>query len=152
MRKGQDNENLIEIDIKKIIPTPMEYALIVGNETKMFVISVGLDVGAAISMFINDIKKPRPLTHDLIGNIFLGLGIKVDKVVINDLKENTFYARLFLLEENELGKKIIEIDARPSDCIAIAKQQGCSLFVTREVFDAVEDASNLFRQEEGPEE
>jgi len=148
---GSDKDGLIQVEVRKIIPTPMEYALIVGNDEKVFVISVGLDVGAAISMFMNEIKKPRPLTHDLIGNIFLGLGISVDKVVINDLKDNTFYARLFLKEQNELGKKIIEIDARPSDCIAIAKQQGCEIYVTQEVFDLVEDASNLFKQE-GPEE
>lgn len=142
------NNNLIEIDVKKIIPTPLEYALIVGNDSKVFVISVGLDVGAAISMFINKVQKPRPLTHDLIGNIFMGLGVSVEKVIINDLKDNTFYARLMLREENELGKKIIEIDARPSDCIAIAKQQGSKIFVTKAVFDAVEDASKLFRPEE----
>lgn len=145
---GGANNNLIEVDVKKIIPTPLEYALIVGNDTKVFVISVGLDVGAAISMFINKVQKPRPLTHDLIGNIFLGLGVVVEKVIINDLKDNTFYARLLLKEENELGKKIIEIDARPSDCIAIAKQQGAKIYVTKSVFDAVEDATKLFRPEE----
>lgn len=154
---SENNKDLVLVDIKKIVPTPMEYAILIGNEEKCFIISVGLDVGAAISMFVNHIEKPRPLTHDLIGNIFLGLGIAVDKVVVNDLKENTFYARLLLKEENELGKKIIEIDARPSDCIAIAKQQNCPIYVTRQVFDAVDDATNLFKPEgesesEGEEE
>lgn len=143
---SENNDDLVLVDIQKIVPTPMEYAILMGNEEKSFIISVGLDVGAAISMFVNHIEKPRPLTHDLIGNIFLGLGIAVDKVVVNDLKDNTFYARLLLKEENELGKKIIEIDARPSDCIAIAKQQDCPIYVTRKVFESVDDASNLFQQ------
>ncbi len=154
MRMGSENNNedMVLVDIKKIVPTPMEYAILIGNEEKSFIISVGLDVGAAISMFVNHIDKPRPLTHDLIGNIFMGLGIAVDKVVVNDLKDNTFYARLILKEENELGKKIIEIDARPSDCLAIAKQQDCPIYVSREVFDNVDDASNLFQQSDDEEE
>ena len=65
-------------------------------------------------------KKERPLTHDLIGRILLGLGARIDHVVINDSRERTFYARIFLRMENELGKKIVEIDARPSDSIVLA--------------------------------
>jgi len=65
-------------------------------------------------------RRSRPLTHDLIGHIFNGLGTTVERVVINDLKNSTYFARLILRTENELGKKILEIDARPSDCIALA--------------------------------
>jgi hypothetical protein len=88
-------------------------------------------------MFIEDVEKPRPLTHDLIGNILNGLGATVVRVVINDLRDNTYFARLLLKEENELGKKIVEIDSRPSDCMAIAKMKKCPMFVTRKVFDVV---------------
>lgn len=132
-------DNLIEVQVKKIIPTPAEFALFMGNEEKSFVIAVGPDVGAAIMMFLDGTKKPRPLTHDLIGNIFLGLGVTVEKVVIAELKDNTFYARLILKEENELRRKIVEVDARPSDCIALALQQKAKIFVTRQVFDSVEN-------------
>ncbi len=133
--------DLVEVEIKKVIPTPLEFAVFLGNESKTFVIAVGPDVGTAILMFMEGTKKPRPLTHDLIGSIFLGLGVHVDRVVITDLRDNTFYARLFLKEQNELGKKIIEIDARPSDCIAIAKQQGAKIFVSHKVFELVENVS-----------
>lgn len=135
------NNDLIEVEIKKIIPTPLEFAVFIGNDVKTFVIAVGPDVGTAILMFMEGTKKPRPLTHDLIGSIFMGLGVKVDRVVITELKDNTFYARLFIKEENELGRKIIEIDARPSDCLAIAKQQGTKIFVTKKVFDVVENVA-----------
>ena len=137
---GSTNE-LIEVEIKKVIPTPLEFAVFLGNDAKTFVIAVGPDVGTAILMFMEGTKKPRPLTHDLIGSIFMGLGVRVERVVITELKDNTFYARLFLKEENELGRNIVEIDARPSDCIAIAKQQGTKIYVTRKVFDAVENVA-----------
>ena len=66
-------------------------------------------------------KKERPLTHDLVANILRALGAKIERAIVNDLKLGTYYARLVLIVENELKqKKIIEIDARPSDCIAMA--------------------------------
>lgn len=144
------NNGLIEVRLRGIEVTPMEYVLFLGNKIKTFAIFVGPDVGSAIVMFQKAIKKPRPLTHDLIGNIFLGLGVKIDKVVINELKDNTFYARLFIREENELGRKIIEVDARPSDSIAIALQQKARIFVAPEVFNRVEDVSKLLKEKKEP--
>ncbi|HRZ87820.1 MAG TPA: bifunctional nuclease family protein [bacterium] len=131
--------SLIEVKVKRIIPTPLEFAIFLGNGEKTFVIAVGADVGSAIMMFIDGTKKQRPLTHDLIGNIFLGLGVTVEKVVISELCDSTFYARLILKEQNELRKKIVEVDARPSDCIALALQQKAPIYVTRQVFDIVEN-------------
>ena len=82
---------------------------------------VDRSVGAAITMFMQGTQKERPLTHDLLANILRALGAKIDRAIVNDLKLGTYYARLVLSMENELKqKKIIEIDARPSDCIAMA--------------------------------
>ena len=97
-------------------------------------------------MFINDTPKERPLTHDLIGHLMAALGAKVERVIINDLKSETYFARLILSAENELfEKKIIELDGRPSDCIALAIQQKAPLYVSREVWDEVEDRSDVLR-------
>jgi uncharacterized protein len=136
-------KELIEVDIKKILPSPTGCALCIGNKEKTFVIYVGPNEGAAILMVLEGIKKTRPLTHDLICNIFRGFGINVDYIVINDLKDNTFFARIILREENDLGKNIVEIDGRPSDCIAIAKNFSSKIFVTKDVFEKVEDVSHL---------
>ena len=135
------------VEVVKVLPSPTGCAVCLGNEEKTFVIYVGPSEGAAILMTLEGIKKSRPLTHDLIHNIFKGLGIKVEYTVINDLKENTYYARLMLREENSLGKNILEVDARPSDCIAIAKQQGAPIFVKNEVFERVENVSNLLNKD-----
>jgi bifunctional DNase/RNase len=76
----------------------------------------------------------------------------VERVIINDLKSETYFARLILSAENELfEKKIIELDGRPSDCIALAIQQKAPLYVSREVWDEVEDRSDVLKQIEESE-
>lgn len=139
------NNGLIEVQLKGIEAAPLECTLFLGNDKKVFSIYIGPDVGSAILMQYQGVDKPRPLTHDLISNIFMGLGAKVEKVVINDLKNSTFYARLFIREENELGKKIIEVDARPSDSIALAMQQKARIFVLPDIFNRVEDVSEYLK-------
>jgi bifunctional DNase/RNase len=77
--------------------------------------------------------KERPLAHDLLANILRALGAKIERVIVNDLKRTTYFARLVLSAENESQqKKIIEIDARPSDCIAMATQQRAPIYVSLE--------------------
>jgi len=131
------DDDLIAVDVKKIALTNMYCALVVGNDEREFPIYIEPSIGAVIKMFIEGVEKIRPLTHDLVGHILTGLNATVERVVINDLRDNTYFARLFLKEENELGKKIIEIDGRPSDCIAIAKMKNANIYVTRKVFDSV---------------
>jgi bifunctional DNase/RNase len=137
---------IVQIDVKGVVPTANGCAVFLGNDTKVFVIYVDHGVGAAITMFLRNTPKERPLTHDLIGHIFTGLGVRVERVVVNDLKNSTYFARLVLHVENELGKKILEIDARPSDCIALAVQQKSPIFVATKVFNAVEDMSEVLKQ------
>jgi bifunctional DNase/RNase len=134
---------LVEIGIKKIIMTPSTCAVFLGNDEKVFVLYVGPGVGAAISMTLEGIKKVRPLTHDLISSILAGLGIRVERIVINDLRGNTFYARLFLREDGERGTRIVEIDARPSDCVVLATQNTAPIYVDASVMEKVEDVSHL---------
>ena len=93
-----------------------------------------------------------PLTHDLLANILRALGAKIERVIVNELKRGTYFARLVLSAENELRqKKIIEIDARPSDCIAMATAQSAPIYVSLDVWDEVEDMTETLRkmQEEG---
>ena len=130
-------EDLIQVDIKKIALTNMYCAVVVGDNEREFPIYIEPMLGAVIKMFIEDMEKARPLTHDLIGHILTGFNANVDRVVINDLRDNTYYARLIICEENEHGKRVIEIDGRPSDCLAIAKMKNAAIYVTHKVFDAV---------------
>lgn len=138
--------DLILIKVHAVVPTNSGCAVFVGNEEKVFVIHMDNSVGSAISMFINGTEKIRPLTHDLIVMILEAFGAKVTQVVINDLAGGTYFARLFLEAENEImHRKIVELDARPSDSIALACQQGAPIYVARKVWDEVEDMSEVLK-------
>ncbi len=150
-------EDLVPLEVRVVLPTSSGSAVFLSNEEKTFVIYVDQSVGAAITMFMRGVQKERPLTHDLIGSIFAGLGARLNRVVINDLKNSTFFAQLYLVCENELGKKFLQVDARPSDSIALALQAKCPILVARHVFDVVDDMSEVLRkmseaQSEGEEE
>ena len=147
------NKSVVPVEIRSVLPFNAGRAVFLGNEEKVFVIYVDESVGQAISMFINETPKERPLTHDLIGHLMAALGAKVERVIINDLKSETYFARLILSAENELfEKKIIELDGRPSDCIALAIQQKAPLYVSRDVWDEVEDRSDVLKQIEESEQ
>lgn len=137
---------VVEVAVKGVMPTAQGSAVFVGNDDKTFVIYVDLSVGNAISMTLNGVKKERPLTHDLIGSILLGLNINLERVIINDVTDGTFYARIILHMQNELGRKIIEVDARPSDSIVLALQQKRPIYVATKVFEGVEDVTEIFEQ------
>ncbi|MEO6054827.1 MAG: bifunctional nuclease family protein [Chthoniobacterales bacterium] len=138
---------VIEISVRAIIPTPGGCAIFLGNEDKVFVIYVEPGVGSAISMFLSGTEKERPLTHDLIALLLTAFGARVERVIINDLKSGTYFGRLILSAENELQqRKIIELDARPSDCIALALQQKALIYVSQEVWDEVEDMADILSQ------
>jgi len=136
----------VPVQIKGLIPTPSGSGVFLNHDEKTIAIFVDPSVAAAIHMFLQKINKPRPLTHDLFGNVFTGLGVEVQKVLINDLKQDTFYARLFLRQTNEIGTAMVEIDSRPSDAIALALQQGCPIFVAKHVWATADDMSWAFEK------
>jgi bifunctional DNase/RNase len=151
------NKPVVQVQVRAGAATSGGCAVFLGNEEKVFVICVDQSVGAAIAMFMQGTQQQRPLTHDLLASILQAFEAKVERVIINDLKRGTYFARLVLSAENESQqRKIIEIDSRPSDCIAMATQQTAPIYVSRDVWDQVEDMTEALRktQEEGsqPEE
>ncbi|MDE1171639.1 MAG: bifunctional nuclease family protein [Verrucomicrobium sp.] len=139
--------DVVPVQVVGITPTDNQgVAILLGNTEKVFVITVDAYVGRAIAMSLRGEKNERPLTHELIGLIFEAFSISLDRVIINDLRSNTYFARLILHAENEVHKKIIEIDARPSDCLALALASQRPILVSREVWDEVEDASELLEK------
>jgi bifunctional DNase/RNase len=143
---------VVEVKVRAVAATSGGCAVFLGNEDKVFVMFVDQSVGAAITMFMQGAQKERPLTHDLLASILRALGAKIERVIVNDLKGGTYFARLVISAENESQqKKIIEIDARPSDCIAMAIQQTAPIYVSLDVWDEIEDMTEALRkmQEEG---
>ena len=99
------------------------------DEKKALPIWVGIFEANAIALELEKVSTPRPMTHDLIKNILEGLGIGVRQVVVNDLKDNTFFA---VIELNNNGN-VVNIDSRPSDAIALALRVNAPIFVTEKV-------------------
>src|SRR5258705_13356067 len=130
---------VVEVKVRAVAATSGGCAVFLGNEDKVFVMFVDQSVGTAITMFMQDTPKERPLTHDLVANILRALGAKIERVIVNDPQRGTYYARLVLSAENELQQeRVIEIDARPSDCIAMATAQHAPIYVSLDVWDEVE--------------
>jgi bifunctional DNase/RNase len=135
--------DVVPIQIRGILPANSGVALFLGNNEKVFVIQVEHNMGAIIGMALRGTPKDRPLTHDLIHHVFQGFGISVERVVITELRNATYYARLILKQTNELGTKIVELDARPSDCLAIAAAAKRPIYAASTLFDEVEDMSEV---------
>jgi bifunctional DNase/RNase len=138
--------DVVPVQIRGILPANSGCALFVGNDEKVFVINVEPSMGAIISMFLRGSPKERPLTHDLMQSIFKGFNITVERVVITELRNSTYFARLILQQQNEIARKIVEIDARPSDCLALATAQKRPIFVANALFEQVEDMSEVLNQ------
>ncbi|MFH2137963.1 MAG: bifunctional nuclease family protein [Candidatus Omnitrophota bacterium] len=98
-------------------------------------IIIGVAEAAAIKIKISKVETPRPLTHDLLNNLLGQLDACLEKVVINKLEHNTFYARLIIRQGED---KQIDIDARPSDSIALALRANAPIFVEEEVFSKLQ--------------
>src|SRR5512142_3221843 len=135
--------DVVQVQIRGSLPASSGCALFVGNDEKVFVINVEPNMGQVIGMFLRETPKERPLTHDLMQHIFTGFGISVERGVITELRNSTYFARLILQQQNELARKIVEIDARPSDCLALATAQKRPIYVTHALFEQVEDMSEV---------
>ncbi|MBF0169469.1 MAG: bifunctional nuclease family protein [Nitrospinae bacterium] len=103
---------------------------------------VGYPEATAIALEMETVVTPRPMTHDLIKNLLDALKATLQHVTVNDLKDNTFYAKLSL--QVETGE--IEVDSRPSDAIAIALRVGCPIYVRASVLEEAKNNSELNKQ------
>jgi uncharacterized protein len=107
------------------------------NGTAILPIWVGIYEASAIASEIEKQATPRPMTHDLIRNLLFGLEAAVKKIVVSDLKDDTFYAVIWLERNGEL----ISVDSRPSDALAIALRMDCPIFVDDTVLKTSRDNS-----------
>lgn len=146
------NKSVIPVQIRALIPTNAGTAVFLGNEEKVFTIYIDQTIGSALSIYLSGAEKERPLTHDLLSNVLTALGGKVERVVINDFKNGVYFGRLIISAENELHQhKIMEIDARSSDCMAMAALQKAPIYVSHVVWDEVEDMRPLLERLQNPE-
>ncbi len=101
--------------------------------TREFPIVIGDPEAAAIDRRLKGYKRARPMTHDLLADVIQQLGAELEKIVINDLKNHTFYAKLVLRSNGE----VIEVDSRPSDAIALGVASETPIFVSEHVLQEI---------------
>ena len=127
----------IEVKVGALIMDPNSSTPIVvlkGIDSEAILpIWIGAYEANAIALEIEKVVPQRPMTHDLIRNLILELGYRADKVIVSDLRENTFYASIELSSED--GSNKVTMDARPSDAIALALRVDCPIFVEQNVLD-----------------
>lgn len=125
----------IEMRIKGLVVDPISKMPIVVLEDiqskRMLPIWIGIFEANAIALKIEDIATPRPMTHDLLKNLLDELDIKVEKIVVNDVRDNTFYALIYCRHMNQT----ITIDSRPSDAIALVLRTGAPIFAEESVVE-----------------
>ncbi len=133
----------VEMKIRGLMVDPVSNMPIVllkevGSDT-VLPIWVGPYEANAIQVEIEKISTPRPMTHDLIKNVLTGLDTLVHKVVVTELKDETFYAVIWLEREG----RIVSVDSRPSDALALALRMDCPIFVDDEVLKHSKQSANV---------
>ena len=141
----------IEVKIRALMMDPNSGTPIIilkdVNSETMLPIWVGAYEANAIALEIEKIAPPRPMTHDLLRNLIVELGLTVDRVVVTSLRDNTFYAVIEMTGENG---DAMRLDSRPSDAIALALRADCPIFVDQEVIQA--SRNSVATDEEGESE
>lgn len=126
---------LVPMSIKGLMLDPVSNSPIVvlkDDEEKFFLpIWVGIFEANAIALQLENVSTPRPMTHDLLKNMIAELDGRVARIVINDLRDSTFFAQIRVIA----GSRTLELDARPSDAIALALRTEAPIFVAQEVLD-----------------
>lgn len=121
-----------------VTQTPIVILKDVGGES-VLPIWVGVYEANAIALEMEKVSTPRPMTHDLIKNVLTGLETSVHKVVVTELREDTFFAVIWL----ERGGEVISIDSRPSDALALALRVDCPIFVDETVLKNSKQAASM---------
>src|SRR5450755_1309019 len=132
----------VEMRIRGLLLDPVTNTPIVilkdANSDTVLPIWVGIYEANAIALEIEKVSTPRPMTHDLIKNVLTGLDAHVHKVVVTELKEDTFFAVIWMEREG----RVISVDSRPSDALALALRVDCPIFVEDEVLKTSKKPSN----------
>ena len=133
----------VEMKIRGLMMDPVTNMPIVilkdVNGNTVLPIWVGIYEANAIALEIEKVSTPRPMTHDLIKSLLLGLSTGIRKVVVSELKEDTFYALIWLERDGEL----ISVDSRPSDALALALRLDCPIFVDDTVLKSSKLAASV---------
>ncbi|RLF45021.1 MAG: bifunctional nuclease family protein [Thermoplasmata archaeon] len=129
-------ENYVKMEVYPHAFYSDEYSeIFLVNEDTALPIYISHVQAESIMNGLHGVRSQRPLTHDLFSDVINSLGASIEKVVIDDLVEGVFMAKLYLEQYRDGKVEEIVIDARPSDCIALAVREGCDIMVSRKVLE-----------------
>jgi uncharacterized protein len=138
---------LVRVEPIALLPTQGGCAVFLGDGNKAIMFYIDPSVGASINASLTGQMPSRPLTHDLISMAFQAFGAKISRAIIVKVDGDVYYARLILEAENEImERKIIELDARPSDCIALSVRNGAPLYVVKKLWETLEDMTAVLAE------
>jgi bifunctional DNase/RNase len=126
---------LVPIQFHKIMQTRSYTVIIMGTEQKKFAIYTEAGVGRTLQGLLTQTERQRPMTYDLLHSLMQGLHTRVLQIVINDVQETVYFSRIFLEQERDGLRHIVEIDCRPSDAITLALMNDAPVYCTRDVLD-----------------
>jgi len=139
--------DLVHVEPVALLPTQAGCAVFLGDGQKAIVFYIDPGVGASINASIAGQLPARPLTHDLMLLSLETMGAKVSRAIIVRMEDEVYFARLIIEAKNEIMEhKIVELDARPSDCLALTVRCGAPLYVVRELWDTLPDMSEVLQQ------
>jgi uncharacterized protein len=147
-------QNLVRVEPVALLPTQAGCAVFLGDGTKSIVFYIDPGVGSSINASLSGQSPPRPLTHDLFLQTLETFGAKISRAVIVRMEHEVYFARLIIEAENEImERKIVELDARPSDCLALVVRCGAPFYVVEELWNSLDDMSAVLaemRETKGP--
>ena len=145
-------EDMVLMKVEGLVFDPLTNTPIIilkdAEGSKSLPIWVGYPEATAIALEMESVTTPRPMTHDLIKNIVNTLKATVNRIVVNDLKNNTFYATIFI----SINGNTLEVDSRPSDAIAVALRMNAPIYVTRNVLENAKSMEGAIPAEQGDDD
>lgn len=135
--------DLIRVEPIALLPTNAGCAVFLGDGTKVIVFFIDPAIGVSINTILSGNTPSRPLTHDLFAQTLMAFGARMARAVIVSMENDVYFARMILEAENEImERKIVELDARPSDCIALAVRCEAPIYVANELWKSLPDVSD----------
>lgn len=140
-------DKVVRVEPVALMPTQAGCAVFLGDGKKVIMFYVDPSIGDAINVALGHETAPRPLTHDLFSSYISAMGGRMMRALIVKFENEIYFARLFIETTNEMmERKIIELDARPSDCIAMAVRSGAPIYFLKEVWEQGKDMTELLEE------
>jgi bifunctional DNase/RNase len=130
-------QDYVQLAFDRIIQTHAYTAVVLRDKDLRFAIFSDSTVGRFLQLHLSGENRVRPQTHDLLSTILQAYEVRVKQILINDVEDTTFFARLFLEMTKDGLRQIVEIDARPSDCIILAFLHNAPVFCAKHVMEKV---------------